>query len=200
MLNQDPLWYKDAIFYELRVGAFSDMTVSGVSVTGTDGSNFSVAPDQCNGVAVGAEAIQIFTRNQMQWRCRPLGEDEAPDGVCVDASGAVATLNQRIQRYPDDQRKTVKKLLKKAQKDGMPAVALTPKAGAHGELCGLLGWDVGDDQSARACLTCDTHLSEDLAFAGDHRVEPGGDAEEVARGVVAAKPVERRAELRLEGE
>ena len=29
-----------------------------------------------NGVAIGAEAIQIFTRNQMQWRCRPLSEDE----------------------------------------------------------------------------------------------------------------------------
>jgi hypothetical protein len=34
-----------------------------------------------------------------------------------DAGGAVATLNQRLQRYPDDQRKTVEKLLKKAQKD-----------------------------------------------------------------------------------
>jgi hypothetical protein len=34
-----------------------------------------------------------------------------------DAPGAVATLNQRLQRYPDDQRKTVEKLLKKAQKD-----------------------------------------------------------------------------------
>jgi serine/threonine protein kinase len=33
-----------------------------------------------------------------------------------DAPGAVATLNQRLQRYPDDQRKTVEKLLKKAQK------------------------------------------------------------------------------------
>jgi deoxyribonuclease IV len=29
-----------------------------------------------NGVAVGAEAIQVFTRNQMQWQCRPLGDDE----------------------------------------------------------------------------------------------------------------------------
>jgi eukaryotic-like serine/threonine-protein kinase len=33
-----------------------------------------------------------------------------------DAAGAVATLNQRLQRYPDDQRPTVEKLLKKAQK------------------------------------------------------------------------------------
>jgi deoxyribonuclease-4 len=29
-----------------------------------------------NGVAIGAEAIQVFTRNQMQWRCKPLGDDE----------------------------------------------------------------------------------------------------------------------------
>ena len=29
-----------------------------------------------NGVAVGAEAIQIFTRNQMQWKCRPLSDLE----------------------------------------------------------------------------------------------------------------------------
>ena len=33
-----------------------------------------------------------------------------------DAAGAVATLNQRLQRFPDDQRPTVQKLLKKAQK------------------------------------------------------------------------------------
>ena len=33
-----------------------------------------------------------------------------------DAAGAVATLNQRLQRYPDDQRPTVEKLLRKAQK------------------------------------------------------------------------------------
>jgi eukaryotic-like serine/threonine-protein kinase len=33
-----------------------------------------------------------------------------------DAAGAVATLNQRLQRYPDDQRSTVEKLLKKAEK------------------------------------------------------------------------------------
>jgi deoxyribonuclease-4 len=30
-----------------------------------------------HGAAVGAEAIQIFTRNQMQWACRPLSADEA---------------------------------------------------------------------------------------------------------------------------
>lgn len=30
-----------------------------------------------NGQAIGAEAIQIFTRNQMQWASRPLGADEA---------------------------------------------------------------------------------------------------------------------------
>ena len=30
-----------------------------------------------HGQAIGAEAIQIFTRNQMQWACRPLREEEA---------------------------------------------------------------------------------------------------------------------------
>jgi deoxyribonuclease-4 len=29
-----------------------------------------------HGRAIGAEAIQIFTRNQMQWACRPLGAEE----------------------------------------------------------------------------------------------------------------------------
>jgi deoxyribonuclease-4 len=35
-----------------------------------------IANGPANGAAIGAEAIQIFTRNQMQWRCQPLGEDE----------------------------------------------------------------------------------------------------------------------------
>jgi len=30
-----------------------------------------------HGRAIGAEAIQIFTRNQMHWACRPIREDEA---------------------------------------------------------------------------------------------------------------------------
>jgi deoxyribonuclease IV len=30
-----------------------------------------------SGRAIGAEAIQIFTRNQMQWACRPLRDEEA---------------------------------------------------------------------------------------------------------------------------
>ena len=30
-----------------------------------------------HGRAIGAEAIQIFTRNQMQWACRPLREEES---------------------------------------------------------------------------------------------------------------------------
>lgn len=29
-----------------------------------------------NGRAIGADAIQVFTRNQMQWACRPLGDEE----------------------------------------------------------------------------------------------------------------------------
>jgi deoxyribonuclease IV len=35
-----------------------------------------LANGPANGAAVGADAIQIFTRNQMQWRCKPLGEEE----------------------------------------------------------------------------------------------------------------------------
>ena len=34
-----------------------------------------------------------------------------------DAQAAVGTLQQRLDRYPDDQRSAVEKLLKKAQKD-----------------------------------------------------------------------------------
>jgi deoxyribonuclease-4 len=30
-----------------------------------------------NGLAIGAEAIQIFTRNQVQWKAKPVSEDEA---------------------------------------------------------------------------------------------------------------------------
>jgi deoxyribonuclease-4 len=30
-----------------------------------------------NGTAIGADAIQIFTRNQMQWACRPIRDEEA---------------------------------------------------------------------------------------------------------------------------
>ena len=42
------------------------------------------------------------------------------------------------------------------------------------------------------------HLAEDLALAGDERVEPGRDAEEVQRGRVVAQAVERRLHLGLE--
>ena len=30
MLNQDPLWYKDAVFYELHVRAFYDSNDDGI--------------------------------------------------------------------------------------------------------------------------------------------------------------------------
>jgi deoxyribonuclease-4 len=47
-----------------------------------------------NGVAVGAEAIQIFTRNQMQWRCRPLSEDErGAFREALDRSGVRVALS-----------------------------------------------------------------------------------------------------------
>ena len=57
-----------------------------------------------------------------------------------------------------------------------------------------------EQRSRRAGLVRRAHLAEDLALARDHRVEPGGDAEEVECGRLVAEPVERRAELRLERE
>ena len=44
-----------------------------------------------NGVAIGAEAIQVFTRNQMQWKCRPLSDLE-----CGGFKDALATSGVRV--------------------------------------------------------------------------------------------------------
>src|SRR5207237_4708873 len=38
------------------------------------------------------------------------------------------------------------------------------------------------------------HLTENLAFAGDERVEPGGDAEEMERRSLLVQPVEHTVE------
>ena len=66
-----------------------------------------------NGVAVGAEAIQIFTRNQMQWRCRPLEDAEcgafrealAQSGVRVALSHGsyLVNLASPVRRLPHPQ-------------------------------------------------------------------------------------------------
>ena len=48
------------------------MTLLGAHVPVTGGLHHAPA----HGRAIGAEAIQIFTRNQMQWKARPVGADE----------------------------------------------------------------------------------------------------------------------------
>src|SRR6185437_7403912 len=57
-----------------------------------------------------------------------------------------------------------------------------------------------EQRSRRTTVVRRAHLAEDLSFARNHRVEPGGDAEEVECGRITAEPVERGAEVRLEGE
>lgn len=44
------------------------------------------------GRAIGAEAIQVFTRNQMQWRVRPVGADEAAAFRAALAASGVRTV------------------------------------------------------------------------------------------------------------
>src|SRR5262249_19014147 len=44
------------------------------------------------------------------------------------------------------------------------------------------------------------HLAENPPAARPHRIEPGGDAEEMQRRGLVAEPVQRRAELLLQGE
>ena len=56
---------------------------------------------------------------------------------------------------------------------------------------------VVEQRPGRAGLEGVAHLAEDLALAGDERVEPGGDAEEVERRRLVAQPVEHGHELRL---
>src|SRR5207253_567071 len=47
-------------------------------------------------------------------------------------------------------------------------------------------------------LVRDPDLAEDLTLAGDERVEPRRDAEQMQRGRAILQPVERRLDLRLE--
>ena len=54
-----------------------------------------------------------------------------------------------------------------------------------------------EQRPGRARLEGGAHLAEDLALAGDERVEPGGDAEEVERGRLVARAGRRPAQLVL---
>jgi deoxyribonuclease-4 len=101
-----------------------------------------------NGVAVGAEAIQIFTRNQMQWRCRPLGEDEcgsfreelAKSGVKVALSHGsyLVNLASPVDDFLTKSRACFETEMERCHALGIPYLVFHP--GAHmgrGEGAGL---------------------------------------------------------------
>jgi deoxyribonuclease-4 len=101
-----------------------------------------------NGVAIGAEAIQIFTRNQMQWRCRPLGEDEcgsfreelAKSGVRVALSHGsyLVNLASPVADFLGKSRETFRTEMERCHALGIPYLVFHP--GAHmgrGEGTGL---------------------------------------------------------------
>jgi hypothetical protein len=50
-----------------------------------------------------------------------------------------------------------------------------------------------EERAGRTRLERGPHLAEDLAFARDHRVEPGRHAEQVQCSRLVVEPVERRA-------
>jgi deoxyribonuclease-4 len=101
-----------------------------------------------NGVAVGAEAIQIFTRNQMQWRCRPLEEDECgkfraalqESGVRVALSHGsyLVNLASPVDDFLEKSRETFLAEMHRCHRLGIPYLVFHP--GAHmgrGEAAGL---------------------------------------------------------------
>jgi deoxyribonuclease-4 len=101
-----------------------------------------------NGVAVGAEAIQIFTRSQMQWRCRPLTEDEqgafreavGTSGVRVTMSHGsyLVNLASPVAEFLDKSRECFLAEMQRCHALGIPYLVFHP--GAHmgqGEEAGL---------------------------------------------------------------
>jgi deoxyribonuclease IV len=102
-----------------------------------------------HGKAIGAEAIQIFTRNQMQWACRPLGGEEASrfrEELAASGVRRVMTHGSYLMNLaspnPDFLRKSRDCLVTEIERChllGIPYVVLHP--GAHmgeGEEAGLL--------------------------------------------------------------
>lgn len=103
-----------------------------------------------NGDAIGAEAIQIFTRNQMQWRCRPLGEDEcgafrealARSGVRIVLSHGsyLVNLASPVPDFLARSRECFRNEMERCHRLGIPYLVFHP--GAHmgrGETAGLAG-------------------------------------------------------------
>ena len=101
-----------------------------------------------NGVAVGAEAIQIFTRNQMQWACRPLTDVEqgtfresfAKSGVKVVLSHGsyLVNLASPVEDFLTKSRECFLTEMQRCDALGIPYLVFHP--GAHmgrGETAGL---------------------------------------------------------------
>jgi deoxyribonuclease-4 len=101
-----------------------------------------------NGRAIGADAIQVFTRNQVQWSARPLAPTEveefrsalAASGIrSVVAHGSyLVNLASTVPEFLVKSRDTVAAELERCHVLGIPAVVYHP--GAHmgaGEAAGL---------------------------------------------------------------
>ena len=101
-----------------------------------------------NGVAIGAEAIQVFTRNQMQWKCRPLSDLEcggfkdalARSGVRVAMSHGsyLVNLASPVPDFLARSRETFLAEMQRCHALGIPYLVFHP--GAHmgrGEEAGL---------------------------------------------------------------
>jgi len=101
-----------------------------------------------HGRAVGAEAIQIFTRNQMQWRCRPLADEEigsfrealAGSGVRVALSHGsyLVNLASPSEEFLARSRECFRTEMERCHALGIPFLVFHP--GAHmgrGEALGL---------------------------------------------------------------
>ena len=101
-----------------------------------------------NGVAVGAEAIQIFTRNQMQWRCRPLEDAEcgafrealSKSGVRVALSHGsyLVNLASPVEDFLTRSRECFLAEMERCHALGIPYLVFHPGAHmARGETAGL---------------------------------------------------------------
>jgi deoxyribonuclease-4 len=92
-----------------------------------------------HGQAIGAEAIQIFTRNQMQWACRPLGVEEAAkfrEAVAKSGVRRVLTHGSYLMNLASPNREFLAKSrdclvteIERCHLLGIPYVVLHP--GAH---------------------------------------------------------------------
>jgi deoxyribonuclease-4 len=122
----------------------SDTALVGAHVPTTGG----VPNAPANGAAVGATAIQIFTRNQRQWACKPLGREEtAAFRTALRGSGVRAVLAHAsylinlasvVPDFLEKSRAALVEELRRCHHLGIPYAVVHP--GAHmgtGEKAGL---------------------------------------------------------------